>query len=288
MRSQDHLSILILPLLFGSAAHASGATSVFINQVVEYANLSPCAAQPVSTIVRDMENGCGDGGKTTSLSCFCFQSSAHFASVISKSVALNCNESDSQVTTALDVFDEYCSLGTEYFKTATPTSASANATSTATSQATTTTAALATPAAVASSSDATSTTAILATTAAAASGSDATKGTLSSSSSKSKTAAIAAGVAVPLGVILISLGIFFLWRRQQQRSMTRIDSTNDPRAGHLANGNDDSYKLGATPIKKGVDVELEENLPQLWEHDGRELCELEAWEKPAELPAKSS
>ena len=89
---------------------------VFINQVPEYSSLSSCAEVPLSTIVRDMEQGCGDGGKTTSYSCFCTASFSKFSEKISKAVASDCTNTAggveaTEVLGAVDVFSAYCALG---------------------------------------------------------------------------------------------------------------------------------------------------------------------------------
>jgi hypothetical protein len=84
---------------------------IFINQVPEYSQLSSCAVEQVSTIVRDMSSGCGDGGRSTSFSCFCTASSKSFNSIISTAVESACSGTVGNVTEALDVFQEYCQLG---------------------------------------------------------------------------------------------------------------------------------------------------------------------------------
>lgn len=87
------------------------AQSLFINSFPEYSALPACAEHPLSTIVRDMVNGCGDDQKTTSYSCFCTDSSSYFASVISTKVASDClPETTTAVAEALEVFDMYCGL----------------------------------------------------------------------------------------------------------------------------------------------------------------------------------
>ena len=92
-------------------ATTATAQSLFINSFLEYSALPSCAEHPLSTIVRDMENGCGDDRKTTSYSCFCTASSSYFASVISTKVASECLlETTTAVTQALEVFDMYCAL----------------------------------------------------------------------------------------------------------------------------------------------------------------------------------
>lgn len=83
---------------------------IFINLVPEYSALPSCAQSPLSSIVRDMDKGCGDGGATTSYSCFCTASSSYFSTLISTVVLMQCSESG-QASSAVDVFDSYCAVG---------------------------------------------------------------------------------------------------------------------------------------------------------------------------------
>lgn len=86
-------------------------TRIFINQVPEYDLLPFCAETEVSSIVRNMANGCGDGSRTTSYACFCYDSSTHFNSLIGSHVATACEEDPSQATSAKAVFNKYCQIG---------------------------------------------------------------------------------------------------------------------------------------------------------------------------------
>jgi len=52
-----------------SVAGASGPTSIFIDQIEEYKLLATCAELELSTIVRNMKWGCGDGGSYQSFTC---------------------------------------------------------------------------------------------------------------------------------------------------------------------------------------------------------------------------
>jgi hypothetical protein len=90
---------------------ASLAQEIFINLVPEYSSLESCAVGPISTIVRNMALGCGDEGATTSYSCFCTESSTHWNDVIASSVSAECSGTVSDVVSALEVFQSYCSLG---------------------------------------------------------------------------------------------------------------------------------------------------------------------------------
>lgn len=100
-----------IPLLLGAGAAHVRAQKIFIDRAPGYAQLPPCAVVPLSTIVRNMEKGCGDGGHYTSFSCFCTASSARFASAISTDVAARCAASgiaSQGAGAALSVFDGYC------------------------------------------------------------------------------------------------------------------------------------------------------------------------------------
>ena len=100
-----------LALLFFLSLALAQPTSIFVNQVSEYAALPSCAEHPLSTIVRDMSLGCGDHNALTSYDCFCTSSSSHFSSLISRSVSQQCAKtSPAAVASALDVFHSYCEL----------------------------------------------------------------------------------------------------------------------------------------------------------------------------------
>ncbi|KAK4169029.1 hypothetical protein QBC43DRAFT_308544 [Cladorrhinum sp. PSN259] len=101
----------ILATLISLSALGALSQRIFINQLPEYSKLPSCAEPPLSNIVRNMASGCGDGGKTTSYSCFCVSSSAKFESVISKAVSSKCAPASSDAAvSALSVFDKYCHI----------------------------------------------------------------------------------------------------------------------------------------------------------------------------------
>jgi hypothetical protein len=101
----------VLFAAFATLASASGATKIYINQVSAYSSLAQCAEPEVSTIVRDMYYGCGDGSRTTSYACFCYQSSSIFSKMIENHVSTACSADSSQATLAVQVFSDYCQLG---------------------------------------------------------------------------------------------------------------------------------------------------------------------------------
>ncbi|KAF4488572.1 hypothetical protein CGGC5_v004647 [Colletotrichum fructicola Nara gc5] len=83
----------------------------YLDQADGYSALPSCAEIPISSIVRDMVSGCGDGGRTTSYSCFCTASSDRFSNIIATAVAKNCGQLNAEVASATQVFDAYCQLG---------------------------------------------------------------------------------------------------------------------------------------------------------------------------------
>jgi len=108
-------------------------TPVYIDLVPGYKNLSACAEVPVSTMIRNMWNGCGDDSLLTSFSCFCTDSYSKFSWDISTAVLAGCGGAESsasgQATSAVGIFHDYCRDGTSQLLT-TATSAPATASST--------------------------------------------------------------------------------------------------------------------------------------------------------------
>jgi hypothetical protein len=95
-------------------------------------------------------SGCGDGGALTSYSCFCYASSAAFASIISTAVVENCTQATPtpqlEASSAVQVFSSYCQLGTQLgYPNPSATSASVIATSKSVLPATRTSAAATSP-----------------------------------------------------------------------------------------------------------------------------------------------
>ncbi|KAK5651887.1 hypothetical protein OQA88_11546 [Cercophora sp. LCS_1] len=95
-------------------------TSIYIDLVPGYKNLSICAEYPLSTMVRNMWNGCGDGSQLTSFSCFCTDSYSKFSWDISTAVVAGCDKDvgAAQATSAVGVFHSYCANGTTQLSTA--------------------------------------------------------------------------------------------------------------------------------------------------------------------------
>lgn len=90
----------------------SSAQRIFIDTIPAYSELPVCAVDQLRRVVKDMVDGCGDGKKTTSYSCFCTDSSSYFSGVISTRVAKAClPETTAAVGAAADVFSSYCALG---------------------------------------------------------------------------------------------------------------------------------------------------------------------------------
>lgn len=95
-------------LLLLSFGLASSAQQIYIDNVPGYSDLDSCAEPPLSTVVRDMYSGCGDGGVYTSFSCFCTASSSYMASVISTAVLSYCPGSTADASSAASIFHAYC------------------------------------------------------------------------------------------------------------------------------------------------------------------------------------
>jgi hypothetical protein len=100
--------LLLLPFL---TKVLSQATPIYINEVPLYSQMASCAEAPVSSIVRDMYDGCGDHGATTSYTCFCTASSSIFNHKIATAVSSACNGTAADVSTALEVYQSYCAIG---------------------------------------------------------------------------------------------------------------------------------------------------------------------------------
>ncbi|RII05973.1 hypothetical protein CUC08_Gglean009188 [Alternaria sp. MG1] len=184
---------LALVLALANIVATSGPTSIFIDQIDEYALLATCAELELSTIVRDMKYGCGDGGDGAfqSFTCFCYESSAKFSSMIGVHVATECPDDPSQNTTALGVFSSYCEIGGSKLAEITA-STPRSATSTPT-----------TPVSSPQPTEATE---------------------QASTPKNNRTVAIAAGVAVPVVVLASASVAFFLFRRHKNKKQhSRFD-----------------------------------------------------------------
>ncbi|KAK3681308.1 hypothetical protein B0T22DRAFT_445518 [Podospora appendiculata] len=106
-------SVLVILAYATQSTHGSGPTSIYIDLIPGYHNLSSCAVVPLSTLVRNMFNGCGDDSQLTSYSCFCTDSYSKFSWDISTAVVAGCGSSRiDQATSAVDVFHGYCRDGT--------------------------------------------------------------------------------------------------------------------------------------------------------------------------------
>ncbi|CAH0023201.1 unnamed protein product [Clonostachys rhizophaga] len=221
------------------------ATAAYwINQLDNYSSLPLCAEGPISTIVRGMVKGCGDGGRATSYSCFCTKSSSAFKDLIASSVGKECSGTGSEVASATALFEEYCSLGikqtsaTTTGSDATTSTGDSNlsktnsvATSTSATQAESNSSALTTaPASVTTNSSTINS--VASTT--AYSVSDSTSPTTetsdadassSSGASLATGAKVAIGICIPLAVIAIAAAIFIFFRRRRETK------SNDPYGG---------------------------------------------------------
>ncbi|KAK8023931.1 hypothetical protein PG993_011997 [Apiospora rasikravindrae] len=74
-------------------------TRVYLDEAPGYLQLPACAMTPISTIVRDMSKGCGDGGRLTSYTCFCTDSYRKARWDISTEIAASCSKDASSAST---------------------------------------------------------------------------------------------------------------------------------------------------------------------------------------------
>ncbi|KAH6674820.1 hypothetical protein B0J14DRAFT_588208 [Halenospora varia] len=85
--------------------------SIYIDKDPAYYSLPCCAQIPLSIAVRDMSQGCGDGGQLTSYNCFCTTRSSYFSALISTGVQARCMGNGTAASQALAVFSNYCTIG---------------------------------------------------------------------------------------------------------------------------------------------------------------------------------
>ncbi|OJD35636.1 uncharacterized protein BKCO1_1600035 [Diplodia corticola] len=191
-------------LLLAAPVRAAASSSIvptknYIDTISGYIELSTCAEDVLSTVVRAQQSGCGDNMATTSYTCFCTDSSSYYSAMISSEVSNSCGTAGSaQASSAIAVFDGYCALGVEHGLSTTTSDTQTSST--------------ASPAASASTAPATQT-GSASTSAASASATSSAAGA-SSSSDSARTAAIAAGVAVPVGVIGLALVGYLFYRKR--------------------------------------------------------------------------
>ncbi|KNG49565.1 hypothetical protein DDE82_004146 [Stemphylium lycopersici] len=237
-------------ILFANMAATSGPTSIFIDQVEQYALLATCAELELSTIVRNMEYGCGDDSQYTSFTCFCYESSAKFSSIIGEHVSTKCPEDPSQNTTALEVFSSYCEIGQSKLAQQAASTTTSSFTSASSDPS-------ASPVPTPPSTSATS-------TSEPAPSSEPTQ----APKETSNTAAIAAGVTVPVVFLASALIIFFLYRRSQKKkkslSLSELDTSsadpsksvtchevgNDAQVRAEVPGKPISYELSAAEVEE--------------------------------------
>lgn len=110
---------LFLLVISGNVGQAQSSSALeaktknYIDTISGYDELSACAVDVLSTIVRDENSGCQDTYALTSYTCFCTDSSSFFSNAISRDVVAGCDSSIAapQATSALNVFNTYCALG---------------------------------------------------------------------------------------------------------------------------------------------------------------------------------
>ncbi|KAF1980285.1 hypothetical protein BU23DRAFT_5813 [Bimuria novae-zelandiae CBS 107.79] len=210
------LALSIVASSFALCTMASGPTKLYIDSVDEYDLLASCAEQQVSLVVRSMAYGCGDGSKLTSYACFCFQSSAYYSRMISTKVTSACSTTRGQGDSAVEVFSKYCQLG-DVERVTTTGEIAPKVQSVSISQ----------PITEADAPEPTVPTTSSQSTTASPANNPATRtapptGTpmpqAAERPTEKKTAAIAAGVAIPVVVIALGLMGIFIYLRRQKRT----------------------------------------------------------------------
>jgi hypothetical protein len=297
------IKILLALLGYSSIAWAQ---SIYINQVSAYSDLDSCAEPPLSTVVRDMYSGCGDGGRLTSYSCFCTASSEKFASIISTAVLKACPGSTDDADSATSVFSAYCQLGA-VLTTATSTNESPSAMTSNSTTVSSTTASTSTTSSISSATlpassqssstdtssrlvqNATQTITILASNIPSTSnsplptidGSSALASTSHNGSSLSK-GVIAAIVAVAV-VLFLALFLFGGWWYRKRRLTAAKPPPYEPgtgRAGASSSMSDDRKDL----IELGVSRNMIHEMSEVHAENGKGAVELSHNDTRVELP----
>jgi hypothetical protein len=212
-------------------------TKIFIDQdVSEYSLLSSCAEQRVSTIVRDMSDGCGDQSQMTSYLCFCQTSSSYFDSFISSRIARTCND------------QAQASLGQAVFNI------DANVRLTAASASSTAASSLSITSSVLISSISTS-----ATIQTLSASSLTPSSTPSSSSSNGRTRTIALAVSIPIAVIALLAAAFLLYRYRKGPRARELGSTEVVELSSEKGGRAEASELAVVEKHRHAPAELPTN-----------------------------
>ncbi|KAF2443105.1 hypothetical protein P171DRAFT_487059 [Karstenula rhodostoma CBS 690.94] len=203
--------------LLAASAAASGPTKIYIDSVPEYDLLQSCAEHEVS-----MAYGCGDGSQLTSYACFCYQSSAYYSRMISTRVNSACSKIRGQDSSAVEVFSKYCQLAD--IEKVTTTGEAALGIETSNTSQDTTDSASSEPTPSSSSTQSTSqpspasTPARTTPTPTSTPSSQTSDPPSPSPEKKDNTAAIAAGVTVPIVLIALGLVGFLLHHHRRKRN----------------------------------------------------------------------
>ncbi|OCK82652.1 hypothetical protein K432DRAFT_441457 [Lepidopterella palustris CBS 459.81] len=229
-----------------------------------------CAELPVSNIVRGMASGCGDGGQTTSFTCFCSDSSSQFVNIISTAVQSKCSSADGAANQALDVFASYCRL--QVSNTAVAASATVSGSAS---------------------------TAIIAT--AAVSSSTAPSETAAASSSNNDAGMkVAVGICIPLAAIGVAVGVYFYLRGRRANqegialpmdSQGRPNMPQPPATSHSTQpfsfGPMPTYSKYEYDSSKAASFQSHEMTPRstnwTWGHNQAPLAEMHVPSRPTEM-----
>jgi hypothetical protein len=238
-------------------------TKIFIDQdVSEYSLLSSCAEQRVSTIVRDMSDGCGDQSQMTSYLCFCQTSSSYFDSFISSRIARTCND-QAQASLGQAVFSKYCQVGSTSGRIPACKSATsavfvhnidANVRLTAASASSTAASSLSITSSVLISSISTS-----ATIQTLSASSLTPSSTPSSSSSNGRTRTIALAVSIPIAVIALLAAAFLFYRYRKGPRARELGSTEVVELSSEKGGRAEASELAVVEKHRHAPAELPTN-----------------------------
>lgn len=208
---------IIIPLTWFTGALCG---QIYIDQVSEYSDLSPCAETPLSGVVRGQKSGCG---ASTSYSCFCTASSSKFEAIISTAVLSACPGSTADADSATSIFSLYCQLGLAATTASEPTSSETTKASSTSSPPKTSVQSSTSDQPSIETITVPSTLVILATPGPTTANSAASQSTAATSESKTGTSlsgsALNVVIILVVAVVLLSIALgFFYWRFRKQRA----------------------------------------------------------------------
>lgn len=266
-------SLLVLALAFFTRALAESGSSIvqtfnYIDTISGYNELSTCAEQVLSTVVRAEYSGCGDSYAITSYTCFCTDSSSYMSAVISRDVMSSCPVSVAslQASSALGIFAAYCELGVSAGLTTQTAAGAASPTATGESS---------------SASPADTIAPATATVTISSTPTNANSASTSSASSSSNTLAIVVGVVVSFFGCMVVLAAWIFWRKHKRRvEKPQVwpdavnETNNEPRGWSRKEAPSYEYRREVPATERPVEVFTNEH-----------PTEVPAHTNPVELPA---